>query len=168
MNSLRFAPIFVHPWTVLVDCCLKIEEFPNKMAISSAQNSRDKPFFLTKLAGFVPQCWIFDHTRSCFVVSSLHLCLSCTVPKFHLVSLRPPSNFFIHSLSLSLPVLSKTQLPKAFSLYAGALSLWHSPRQWVYWMVRVPRSLDCTRLGTRSLLPWSKKSQLNRNSPSRW
>ena len=27
----------------------------------------------------------------------------------------------------------------------------------VYGIVRVPRDLDCTRLGDRSLLPWSKK-----------
>ena len=29
--------------------------------------------------------------------------------------------------------------------------------QWVYRMVRVPRNLDCTRLGDRSPLPWSKE-----------
>ena len=51
--------------------------------------------------------------------SSLPLTLSCKAPKFHLVplrplvGLRPPSHFFIYSLSL--PVLSKTQLQKAFS-----------------------------------------------------
>ena len=38
----------------------------------------------------------------------------------------------------------------------------------VYGWVRVPRNLDCSRLGDRSLLPWSKRSQLSRNFPSRW
>ena len=72
---------------------------------SPSQNFRDKSFSLRKLTGFVPRFWIFDHTLSCCVFSSLHLCLSCTVPKFHLVplrplvGLRPRSNFFIHSLS---------------------------------------------------------------------
>ena len=44
-----------------------------------------------------------------------------------------------------------------FSLNAGALSLWHTQPYWVYRMVRVPGNLDCTRLGDRSLLSWSKK-----------
>ena len=82
MNSFCFSPISVQPLTVFVICWFKIEEFPNKMAISSAQNSRDKPFFLRKLTGFLPQFWIVDHTLSCFVCSSLHLCLSCTVAQF--------------------------------------------------------------------------------------
>ena len=121
MNSLRFSD---QPLTVLVDCWFKIEEFPNKMAISSAQNFKDKPLFLRKLTGFVLQFWIPDHTLSCFVCSSLHLCLSYSVPKFHLVPLRPlvgPPR--ISSFTLSLPVLSKTQLLVAFSLHAGARSL---------------------------------------------
>ena len=85
------------------------------------QNSRDKSFFLRKLTGFVLHFWIFDHTLSCFVYSSLHRCLSCTVPKFHLGPLRLLSNIFIHSIFL--PVLSKTQLHEAFSLHAGARTL---------------------------------------------
>ena len=82
MNSACFSPISVQPLTIIVDCWFKNEEFPNKMAISSAQNSRDKPFFLRKLTGFVPQLWIFDHTLSWFVCSSLHLYLSCSVASF--------------------------------------------------------------------------------------
>ena len=86
--------------------------------------SRDISLFLRKRTGFVPKFWILDHTLSWFVCSSIHVCLSCPVAQFHLVPLRPPSNFFIHTLSL--PVLSKTQLQMAFSLHAGALSLCHS------------------------------------------
>ena len=68
------------------------------MAISSAQNSRYKSFFLRKLTGFVPQLWIFDHTLSCLLCSSLHLSLiqSSKVP---LGSTAAPLEFF-HSLSL--------------------------------------------------------------------
>jgi hypothetical protein len=86
---------------------------------SPPENSREKSSFLKKLTGFVSQFWIFDHTLSCFVSSSLHLYLSCSVPKFllvplrPLVGLRPPSNFFIHCLSP--PVLSRTHSQKAFS-----------------------------------------------------
>ena len=47
---------------------------------------------------------------------------------------RPPSNSFILSFHLTIALhlfllMSKTQLQKAFSLNAGALSLWHSPLQ---------------------------------------
>ena len=53
-------------------------------------------------------------------------------------------NYCILLLCLTMPtrflsVLSKTQFHKAFSLHAGALSLWHAQPQWVYRMVRVPR-----------------------------
>ena len=57
---------------------------------------------------------------------------SFLVPLRPLVGLRPPSKIpsFSHSASLSLLhfclALYKTQLQKAFSLHAGALSLWHS------------------------------------------
>ena len=64
------------------------------------------------------------------------LFISPLVPLHPVVGLRPPSNsfkefpWFSHSASLCLLrlclILSKTQLQKAFSLYAGALSLWHS------------------------------------------
>ena len=174
MSSVCSSPISVQPLTLLVDCWLKSEEFPKQMAISSAQNSSDKSLFLRKLTGFVPQLWIFDRTLSCFVCSSLHLCLSSSVAQFQSVPLRPPSNFFIHSLSI--PVLSETQLQKAFSPNAGAFSLGHSLPQnaygmmrvsrteWpvpqltgVYSVVRVPRNLDCTLLPWRSLLPCSRK-----------
>ena len=140
MSSVCSSPISVQPLTLLVDCWLKSEEFPKQMAISSAQNSSDKSLFLRKLTGFVPQLWIFYRTLSCFVCSSLHLCLSSSVAQFQLVLLRPPSNFFIHSLSI--PVLSETQLQKAFSPNAGAFSLGHSLPQYAYGMVRVPRNLD--------------------------
>ena len=97
MHSVCFSPISVQPWTVLVDCWFKTEEFPSKIAISSSEFQRQ--IILRKLTRFVPPLWVFDHRLSCFVCSSLHLCLSCSVPLRPLVGLRPPSNFFIHSLS---------------------------------------------------------------------
>ena len=45
------------------------------------------------------------------------LIISLLVPLCPLVGLRPPSNFFIYSVSL--PVLSEKQLQKAFFLHAG-------------------------------------------------
>ena len=133
MNSVCSSPISAQPLSVVVDCWFKIEEFHNQMTISSARNKRDKSFFLRKLTGFVPQLWIFNHILSCFVYSSLHLCLSSSVAQF-----RSSIWFYcalwsafglprMSSFTLSIPVLSKTQLQKAFSLHAGALSLWHSP-----------------------------------------
>ena len=76
---------------------------------------------------------------------SVHLPLGSTVPFG-----RPSASFensFILSLRFTMPavslsVLSKVRIKKAFSLYAGALSLWHSQPQWVYGTVRVPRNLD--------------------------
>ena len=128
MNSLRFSD---QSLAVLVDCRFKIEEFPNKMAISSAQNFKDKPLFLKKLTGFVPQFWILDHTFSCFVFSSsLPLMHSSKVPLGSTTPFGRPSASFenssILSLHLTIPaaslsVLSKTQHQKAFSLNASAL-----------------------------------------------
>ena len=86
------------------------------MAISSAQNSRDKSFFLRKLAGFVPQFWMFYHTVSYFVCLSLHP--SCSVAQFHLIPLLP----LISSLTLSLYSLCPTQLQQAFSRFMLVLS----------------------------------------------
>jgi hypothetical protein len=60
-----------------------------------------------------------------FICSSVHPCLSSTVLLHPLVGLRPAPTSFILSLYLTMPtvslyVLSKTQLQKAFSLNAGA------------------------------------------------
>ena len=54
-------------------------------------------------------------------------------------SVTPPH--FVCGIYVYLSVQDMTQ-QKAFSPYAGALSLWHSPPQWGYRMVRVPRNLD--------------------------
>ena len=55
------------------------------------------------------------------------------------------SDSWIYCLLICTPLSlcqSQTQLQKAFSANAGALSLWQSPPQWVYGTVRVPRNLD--------------------------
>ena len=73
--------------------------------------------------------------------------ISPLVPLRPLVGLRPPSNSFILSFRLtittaSLPDLVQNTTPEGvLSLNAGALSLWHSPPQWAYGRVRVPRNL---------------------------
>ena len=56
----------------------------------------------------------------------------------------------------SLFVPSETRHHEAFSLYAGALSRWHSPTQQAYSRVRVPRNPDCTPLPRRSFLSRSR------------
>ena len=84
----------------------------------------EKSFFPCEMTWFAPQCWSFAQTLGSFVYSSAHLCLSSTVP------LRPHWEVYSFSHFASLYLLqSKTQLQKAFSLHAGALSLWHSPPQ---------------------------------------
>ena len=66
--------------------------------------------------------WSHSFVVCLLISSSLSIMLSCIVP----LGSTSASLEFLHSLSLSLPILSKTQLHKAFSLHAGALSLWHS------------------------------------------
>ena len=107
----------------------KSSESPNKMAISSAQNSRDKSFFLRKLTGFVPQFLIFDYTLSCFVFSFLHLRLSCTVAQFQISTWFHFSLPRILSFTLFTRSVQDTTPEGVLSLNAGALSLWHSPPQ---------------------------------------
>ena len=60
---------------------------------------------------------------------------------------------------------SKIRLQKAFSPNAGALSLWHSPPQWAYGRMRVPRDLDCTLLSSRSRLLGSRTVSRQPKSP---
>ena len=166
MNSVCFSPISVQPWPVLVDCCLKIEEFLHKMAISSAQNSRHISFFLRKLtisSASVLNIWSHSSLFCLLISSSLSLMLSSTAPFG-----RPSASLeFLHSLSLD--VFCPRHNSSRRSLFMRV-----SRKEWpvpqltgVYGMVRVPRNLDCIMLPSRSLLPWSKKSQRNRNLPSR-
>jgi hypothetical protein len=112
--------LFNH-WLFLLIAGLKLKDSVTKWQ-SAPQNSRDKSFFLRKLTGLMPQLWILDHILSCFVCSSLHLCLSFSVAQFHLVPLRPPSNFFI----LSTRPVQDTAPEGVLSLHVGALLLWHS------------------------------------------
>ena len=96
---------------------------------SPRQNPRDKSFFLRKLTGFVPQFWIFHHTLSCFVCSSLHLCLSCSVAQFQSSIWFQFSLPRINSFTLFTRSVQDTTPEGVLSLNAGALSLWHSPPQ---------------------------------------
>ena len=123
MSSVCSSPISVQPLTLLVDCWLRSEEVPKQMAISSAQNSSDKSLFLRKLTGFVPQLWIFDRTLSCFVCSSLHLCLSSSVAQFQLVPLHPWVGLpRISSFTLSLSPFCPRHNSRRRSLFMRVLS----------------------------------------------
>ena len=101
----------------------------------------EESFFPCQMTWFAPQLWSSAQTLRYFAWSSVHPCLSSTVLLRLLVGLRPPSKIassshsvshsvsFILSFRLTMPaaslsVLPKTQLQKAFCLYAGALSLW--------------------------------------------
>ena len=132
MNKVCLSPISVQPLTVLVDYWFKTEEYPNKIAISSSQLQRQ--LILSQKADRIctTVLTIWSHSFPFFVCSSLHLCLSCTVAQFHLISLGSTAPFGRPSASLeclyslSLRVLSTTQPLVAFSLDVDALSLWHS------------------------------------------
>ena len=83
MNSVGFSSTSVPPSTLLVDCSFKVEEFPKKMAISSAQNSRDKSFFLRKLtisSASVLNIWSHSFLFCLLISSSLSLMLFSTAP----------------------------------------------------------------------------------------
>jgi hypothetical protein len=71
---------------------------------------RDEFFFPCKMTWFAHQWWSFARTLGYFVCCSGHLCLSSIVPLRPLVGLRPPSNSFIMSFRLTMPV---TSLPGA-------------------------------------------------------
>ena len=98
MNSLCFSVPLFNRWLFLLIAGLKLKNSLRKWQ-SPPQNSSDKSFFLGKLTGFVPQFWIFDHTLSCVICSSLHLCLSSSVAQFQ--SSTSTSLEFLHPLSLS-------------------------------------------------------------------
>ena len=78
MNSVCFSKFPFNRWLFLLIASLELKNSLRQWQ-SPRRNSRDKSFFFRKLTKFVPQFWIFDHTLSCFVCSSLHLCLSCSV-----------------------------------------------------------------------------------------
>ena len=117
----------------------------NDNLLEELLSGTEKPFFPCQLTTWLStQFPAFAQTRGWFVCSS-HPWFHCALwSAFGLPQL--PS--FSHSATRCLPYLSPN---------AGALSLWHSLPQWAYGRVRVPRNLDCTRPGDRSLLSWSKK-----------
>ena len=104
MNSVCFFPISVQLLTVLVDCCSKIEEFPNRMAISSSDFQRQ--IILSQKTDRIRDSVLSIWAHS--FLFCLLTCLSCSVPEFHLVPhgftapFGRPSAFleFLHSLSL--------------------------------------------------------------------
>ena len=110
------------------------------MAICSSEFQRQiiLPQKTDTIRASVLNIWSHSFQFCLLFSSSLSLMLSCTVP------LGSTSAFleFLHSLSLSLPVLSKTQLFVAFSLHAGALTLtlttsigiWHSAGATKSWL----------------------------------
>ena len=125
MNSVCFSPISVQPSTVLDDCWFKIEEFPNKMAIPSAQNARDKSFFLRKLtpsSASVLNIWS-HYFLFCLLISVSHAQLHSSKV---LLGSTSASLEFLHSLSFSTRSVQDATPEGVISLNAGALSLWHS------------------------------------------
>ena len=120
---------------IVVDSSFKIQEFLDEMAIS-LKSGRVKQNNHSFLAHWPDRALSSQHLRRFSGILSVYLCI---LPLFHRstasfgrLSASPDS---LHSLTsphyanrISLPQ-SKTQLQKAFSLNAGALSLWHSLRQ---------------------------------------
>ena len=93
---------------VVVDSLsFKLEEFPNKMAISSAQNSRDKSFFLKKLITVRMRASVLNIWSNCIlfcllISSSLSLMHTSKTPVgFPAPFGRPSASLeFLYSLSL--------------------------------------------------------------------
>ena len=120
-------------------------------------------FLLLLVVTGVVSCWAYGmvmakfqahDARFCVLISSsLSLMLSCIVPKFLLVPLRPPSNFFIHSLALSLSTRSvqDTTPECVLSLCWCSLVLapttskgiWHSAGATISWSRVVSLSCSC-------------------------
>ena len=103
---------------VVLSSSFKVEEFLHKMAIS-LNSCRIESKTHSSLARWHDLPFFSgDHLLRRLDILSVDLDTSVSLPQF------------------------KTQLQKAFSPNAGALSLWHSPPQWIYGRVRVPRNLD--------------------------
>ena len=155
----------INRWLFSLIAGLKLKNSLTKWQ-SPPQNSRDKSFFLKS---WQDSCLSSKYLITLFPVLSAHLFISVSHAQLHSskVPLRPPLNFFIHSLFL--PVLPKTLLEKAFSLLAGVTKRVTSPQlTGVYSIVRVSRNLDCILLLPKTLLPWSIKSQFNRKFLCKW
>ena len=95
--SLQF--LFNH-WLFFLIACLTLKNSLAKWQSPQLRIPETNHSLSDNWNPLVPQFWIFHHTLFFFICSSLHLCLSCSVAQFHLIPLRPPSNFSIHSLSL--------------------------------------------------------------------
>ena len=126
--SVLFLTHLCHSWSTsssfsLAAVVSQMQEVLDKMVISF-ENWSESSFF----QWFSRQFSSFAQTLCCVVYSSPHLCLSFSASLRPLVGLRPPArvqSFTLPAVSLSI-CQSKTQLEKAFSLHAGALSLGHS------------------------------------------
>ena len=133
MNSVCFSPTPVQLLTVLVDCWFEIEEFFNKLAISSSEFQR-QIIFSQKTDGIrasVLNIWSHSFLFSLLISSSLSLMLSCAVPNLHLVPLgstalfgRPSASLeFLHSLSLSMRSVQDTTPEGVLSSCGYSLTL---------------------------------------------
>ena len=113
--SLQF---LFNRWLLLLIAGFKLKNSLTKWQ-SPPQNSREKnhPFSENSQDSCLSSAYLIT-LFPLFVCSSLHLCLSCSVAQFQ--SPTSASLEFLHSLSL--PVLSKTQLEKAFSRLMRVLS----------------------------------------------
>ena len=117
-------------WLLSLIAVLKTEEFPNKMPLSSEfQRQTILSEKTDSIRASVLNIW--SHSFPFFVcspVSHAQFQSFTWFPKVSLrplVGLRPPSNFYIYSLSL--PVLSKKQHQNVFSLHAGVTEGVNSP-----------------------------------------
>ena len=132
MNSVCFSPISVQPWTALVNCSFKVEEFPNKMAISFSEFQRQ--FILSQKTDGIRASFLNIKSHSflfCLLISSsLSLMLSCIsskVPLGFTAAFGRPSASLESCHLLPFRVLSKTQFQKTFPLNAGATKGVNSP-----------------------------------------
>ena len=125
---------------IVIDSSLKIEEFLHKTAIS-LKSGRVKQNCHSPLASWPDRSFSSQCLRWFLDILSLHLCIPVSLPPFHcalwsalgLLRFASFSHSVSHSLSfilsfiitmptVSLSIVSKTHLQKAFSLHAGALS----------------------------------------------
>ena len=136
---------------------LKIAEVLHKMAIYSSEFQRQ--IILSQKTdrnrASLLNIWLHSSLFSLLICSSLSLMLSCTGPKFHLVSLLPRISLF----TLFLYQFCPRHDTRRRSLFMRvSRDEWPVPQLTeVYRMLRVPRNPGCTLLPSRSLLPWSKK-----------
>ena len=80
MNSVCFSPVSVQQLIVIVDCSFEIEEFPNKMAISSSEFQRKNHLFSENCQD---SCLSSAYLITLFPVVSSHLVISVSHAQLH-------------------------------------------------------------------------------------